>query len=64
MNCGRILHIQHRVGKTKTTEGGLRVVIATGAGAAASEQELLAGPLKPTLLAPLLSQWLASAVNG
>lgn len=52
------------MGKTKTTEGGLRVVIATGAGAAASEQELLAGPLKPTLLPLLLSQWLASAVNG
>jgi len=52
------------VGKTETSEGGLRVVMATGARVAASEQELPSGPLKPTLLPPWLSQWLASGVSG
>jgi hypothetical protein len=45
---GRILRIQHRVGKTKTTGGGLRVVIATGAGAAAStSKNCLLDPSNP-----------------
>lgn len=53
-------HTHNRVGTTE----GLRVVIATGVWAAASEQELLAGPFKPTLLPPWISQWLASGVSG
>jgi len=57
-------HTHNRVGTTDRSEAGLRVVIATGAWAAEREQELLAGPFKPTLQPPWISQWLASGVSG